>query len=168
MTDNGYAFVECRDWGHGWRLPSKLLKNGATSRAVRQRIEEYQLADWARVNKLNPEDVEGADTGHSGNTWGLAQSLAYYLITDPPMVVLEHGAEKRPGRAMVDEVIHEAIMQVRGHLIGMQPRTVLGLDVRRRQIRMHHCSGLIGGRIGGRIGHVPSHRTLSTRTRPPG
>lgn len=44
--DNGYAFIECRDWGHGWRQPSKLLKNGATSREVRQRIEEYQVADW--------------------------------------------------------------------------------------------------------------------------
>lgn len=32
------------------------------------------------------------DDGHSGNTFGMACRLAYWLLTDPEMVVREHGA----------------------------------------------------------------------------
>lgn len=46
MTDDGYRFVECRDWGHGWRLPSTLVKNGAAPLEVRRTIAEEQYADW--------------------------------------------------------------------------------------------------------------------------
>lgn len=49
-----------------------------------------QIHDW--MKDLSPSDVEGADQGHSGNTWGFAKRLAYWWLVAPEMVVAEHGA----------------------------------------------------------------------------
>lgn len=46
---------------------------------------------WDRMKKLSPKDVGGHE-GHSGNTWDFARLLAFRLLFDPKMVVLEHGA----------------------------------------------------------------------------
>lgn len=48
------------------------------------------VAQW--VKHAEPETIPGAFDGHSGNSWAFAQRLASLWLTDPAMVVLEHGA----------------------------------------------------------------------------
>ncbi|MBW3663546.1 MAG: hypothetical protein KY469_10640 [Actinobacteria bacterium] len=57
-------------------------------------IDSDDLVQQVReaIGDLGPSDVEGADEGHSGNTWGFATRLAYWWLTQPDMVTLEHGA----------------------------------------------------------------------------
>jgi hypothetical protein len=68
--------------------------------AMRKQVDAAAPADQFRValdafRHLPYEDqkrIAGLEDGHSGNTFGMAMRLAYWLLTDPEMVVKEHGA----------------------------------------------------------------------------
>lgn len=51
-------------------------------------LENFRKLPWEEQLKAVP----GMDDGHSGNTFGCAIRLAYWYITKPENVVLEHGA----------------------------------------------------------------------------
>ncbi len=51
-------------------------------------VESFSLLPWEGQKAAVP----GLDDGHSGNTFGMACRLAYELLTEPELVVREHGA----------------------------------------------------------------------------
>lgn len=55
---------------------------------TRDKLEEFRKMSWDDQLKAVP----GMSDGHSGNTFGCAVRLAYWYVTKPENVVLEHGA----------------------------------------------------------------------------
>lgn len=49
-----------------------------------------EVEGWFKAG--HAERVDGVEEGHSGNSWGFAQRLAWLWIVAPDMVVQEHGA----------------------------------------------------------------------------
>lgn len=58
----------------------------AEGETVADRIKSYLRLPWEEQKKA------GIFDGHSGNSFGMAWRLAYQWVTDPGLVVLEHGA----------------------------------------------------------------------------
>lgn len=51
-------------------------------------VETFQKLPWEEQKKVVPD----LDTGHSGNTFGMAVRLAYHMLTNPDYVWMDHAA----------------------------------------------------------------------------